>query len=173
SRLRRLGREPPVEDPDASPREASRRPMSRHDLGAAGPLLKRTLAYLRPHSARFGTGVGLTLAGIALDLVKPLPLALVLDSILGSKPHPEFIAPYVAGLSPIALLALAAAAIIVLTVARGLVTMASNSITIQVGQRMVNDLRTDIYAHLQKLSLRFHHRQQTGDLPSPGMADTL
>jgi ATP-binding cassette, subfamily B, bacterial len=144
----------------------------RHDLGAAAPLLKRTLAYLRPHRGRFGAGVGLTLTGIALDLVKPLPLALVLDSILGSKPHPEFLAPYVAHLSPIVLLSLAAAAIVVLTLTRGLVTMASNYITIQVGQRMVNDLRTDIYAHLQKLSLRFHHGQQTGDLLFRVMADT-
>jgi ATP-binding cassette subfamily B protein/subfamily B ATP-binding cassette protein MsbA len=147
--------------------------MSRHDLGAAAPLLKRTLAYLRPHSGRFGAGVGLTLAGIALDLVKPLPLALVLDSILGSKPHPEFLAPYVSDLSPIALLSLAAATIVVLTVTRGLATLGSNYITIQVGQRMVNDLRTDIYAHLQKLSLRFHHRQQTGDLLFRVMADTF
>ncbi len=144
----------------------------RHGLSSAWPLLKRTLVYLRPHRGRFGAGVGLTLAGIALDLVKPLPLALVLDSILGQKPHPEFLAPYVAGLSPLALLALAAAAIVVVTLARGVATLLSNYVTIEVGQRMVNDLRTDLYAHLQKLSLRFHHRQQSGDLLFRVMADT-
>ena len=145
----------------------------RYGIASAVPLLKRTLTYLRPHRGRFTAGVGLTLAGIALDLVKPLPLALVLDSILGSKPHPEFLAPWVDGLTPLSLLALAAAAIVVLTVARGVVTLASNYLTIEVGQRMVNDLRTDIYAHLQKLSLRFHHRQQSGDLLFRVMADTF
>jgi ATP-binding cassette subfamily B protein/subfamily B ATP-binding cassette protein MsbA len=144
----------------------------RHDLSAAVPLLKRTLAYLRPHGPRFVAGVGLSLAGIALDLLKPLPLALVLDSILGSKPHPEFLAPWLVGHSALSLLALAAAAIVVVTLARGMATLASNYLTIQVGQRMVNDLRTDIYSHLQKLSLGFHHRQQTGDLLFRVMADT-
>ena len=77
-----------------------------------------------------------------------------------------------AGLSPLALLALAAGAIVAVTLARGLATLLSNYVTIEVGQRMVNDLRTDLYAHLQKLSLRFHHRQQSGDLLFRVMADT-
>jgi ATP-binding cassette subfamily B protein/subfamily B ATP-binding cassette protein MsbA len=38
---------------------------------------------------------------------------------------------------------------------------------------MVNDLRIALYAHLQKLSLRFHTRQQTGDLLFRVMADTF
>src|SRR5262249_5876707 len=100
------------------------------------------------------------------------PLALVLDSILGSKPHPEFLAPWVAGRSPLVLLALAAVAIVVVTLARGIANLAANYLTIQVGQRMVNDLRTDIYSHLQKLSLGFPRRQQTGDLLFRVMADT-
>jgi ATP-binding cassette, subfamily B, bacterial len=144
----------------------------RHDLSAAVPLLKRTLAYLRPHGGRFVAGVGLSLTGIALDLLKPLPLALVLDSILGNKPHPEYIAPWLVGHTALGLLALAAAAIVVVTLARGMANLAANYLTIQVGQRMVNDLRTDIYSHLQKLSLGFHHRQQTGDLLFRVMADT-
>ena len=38
---------------------------------------------------------------------------------------------------------------------------------------MVNDLRTELYAHLQKLSLAFHTRQQTGDLLFRVMSDTF
>ena len=38
---------------------------------------------------------------------------------------------------------------------------------------MVNDLRTALYAHLQKLSLKFHHQQQTGDLLYRVMSDTF
>src|SRR5205085_12197802 len=36
--------------------------------------------------------------------------------------------------------------------------------TIRVGQSMVNDLRGDLYAHLQRLSLAYHGRQRVGDL---------
>jgi len=135
-------------------------------------LLRRVAGYLSPHWRRLSGGVLLTLAGIGLDLLKPLPLALVLDTVLGSQPPPPALRPWLAGLSPTALLGAAALAIVVLTLARGAATLISNYLTIQVGQRMVNDLRTELYAHLQKLSLKFHYRQQTGDLLFRVMADT-
>ena len=36
--------------------------------------------------------------------------------------------------------------------------------TIRIGQKMVNDLRRDLYSQIQRLSLSFHHRRQVGDL---------
>ena len=51
--------------------------------------------------------------------------------------------------------------------------LAANYITIDVGQRMVNDLRTQLYSHLQKLSLRFHYQQRVGDLLFRVMSDTF
>jgi ATP-binding cassette, subfamily B, bacterial len=143
-----------------------------HDLRAVLPTLRRVLAYLRPHRSRFAGGVGLTLVGIVFDLIKPLPLAFVLDSILGAQPPHPRLASWIAGWSPLAMLALAAGAIVIFTIARGAASLAANYLTIDVGQRIVNDLRTTLYAHLQKLSLRFHHRQQTGDLLFRVMADT-
>jgi ATP-binding cassette subfamily B protein/subfamily B ATP-binding cassette protein MsbA len=131
------------------------------------------LGYLRPHRARFGAGIALTLVGLLLDLAKPLPLALVLDSILTGQPLPAWLVPLAGGLAPVALLAAACAAIVALALLRGTFTLAANSLTIDVGQRMVNDLRTALYAHLQKLSLKFHYRQQTGDLLYRVMADTF
>ena len=76
-------------------------------------------------------------------------------------------------MAPIGLLAAACLTIVVLAVLRGGCTLGSNYLTIDVGQRMVNDLRTALYAHLQKLSLKFHYRQQTGDLLFRVMADTF
>ncbi len=134
--------------------------------------LVRVLGYLKPHRGRFAAGVGLTVAGIGFDLVKPLPLAFVLDKILGPEALPGWMAPWAGRFSPLGLLSLACAAIIVITFLRGAATVASNYLTIEVGQRMVNDLRTALYAHLQKLSLKFHHQQQTGDLLFRVMADT-
>ncbi|MFI5328847.1 MAG: ABC transporter ATP-binding protein, partial [Candidatus Rokuibacteriota bacterium] len=117
-------------------------------------------------------GFGLSALGIALDLAKPLPLAIVLDSILSNKPPPAILGPWFAQLDAMAQLGLAAAAIVVIAVCRGMITMLSNYLTIDVGQRMVNDLRIAIWSHLQKLSLRFHNKQQTGDLLFRVMADT-
>jgi ATP-binding cassette subfamily B protein/subfamily B ATP-binding cassette protein MsbA len=132
----------------------------------------RALSYLRPHRARFAGGVGLTLLGILLDLAKPVPLAIVLDVVLGGEAVPGWLPAAFGGFGKTTLLALAALAIVVLTASRGAATVGSNYLTIDTGQRMVNDLRTEIYAHLQKLSLGFHNEQQTGDLLYRVMADT-
>lgn len=140
--------------------------------GSTLVLLRRVLAFLRPHRARFLGGVGLTLGGIALDLVKPVPLALVLNHVLGRQPLPGWLQPLAGGWSEFELLSAAAGAIVVVTFLRGASTVGANQLTIDTGQRMVNDLRTGLYGHLQKLSLRFHHQQQTGDLLFRVMADT-
>lgn len=132
----------------------------------------RVSGYLRPHRRRFAGGIGLTLVGIVLDLLKPVPLAIVIDSVLSGRPLPAVLQPLLGGLSPLALLAMAASSIVVFTFLRGASTVGANYVTISTGQRMVSDLRTDLYAHLQKLSLRFHYRQQAGDLLFRVMADT-
>ena len=48
-----------------------------------------------------------------------------------------------------------------------------NYTTIRVGQNMVNDLRGDLYAHLQRLSLAYHSRQRVGDLMYRITADSF
>lgn len=136
-------------------------------------MLYRVLPYLRPHGKPLLGGVALTLLGIGLELLKPVPLAIVLDVILGGRPLPPALATWLGGLGSEELLALAALSIVALAVALGACTVGANYLTIDVGQRMVNDLRTDLYAHLQRLSLRFHHRQQAGDLLYRVMADTF
>lgn len=141
-------------------------------MPAARATVARVLSYLRPHRGRFAGGLGLTGLGILLDVVKPLPLAVVLDVVLSGRPPPAWLAPAAGALSREGLLAAAALAIVAVTVARGAVTLASNYVTIDIGQRMVNDVRTELYAHLQKLSLRFHTQQQAGDLLYRVMSDT-
>ena len=136
-------------------------------------LVGRALGYLRPHRSRFLGGVGLTGAGIALDLVKPIPLAIVLDVVLGGRNLEGWLQPVLGGVGRMGLLSLAAIAIVLVTLARGASTVVANYLTIDTGQRMVNDLRTALYAHLQKLSLRFHNQQQTGDLLYRVMSDTF
>lgn len=145
-------------------------PANRHDVWT---VLRRALAYLQPYRLRFSAGVLLTMFGIGLDLIKPLPLAIVLDVVLGQSPLPSWLRPALGNLGPVSLLSIAAAAIVVVTFLRGASVVVSNYLTIDTGQRMVNDLRTGFWAHLQKLSLKFHNQQQTGDLLFRVMADTF
>jgi ATP-binding cassette subfamily B protein/subfamily B ATP-binding cassette protein MsbA len=115
----------------------------------------------------------LTVLGIGLDLLTPIPLMVVVDTVLGAKPLPASLRPMLAGASGQALLWIAALGIMGVAVLKGAATLGSNYFTIDVGQRMVNDLRTELYAHLQKLSLKFHYQQQVGDLLFRVMADTF
>ncbi len=153
-----------------SPTQAAPPPPSRAETRR---LVGRALGYLRPHRSRFLGGVGLTLLGILLDIAKPIPLAIVLDVVLGGKVIPGWLPAAFGHVERTTLLAIAALAIVLVTAARGAATVASNYLTIDTGQRMVNDLRTELYAHLQKLSLRFHNQQQTGDLLYRVMSDTF
>jgi hypothetical protein len=79
-------------------------------------LLPRIARYARPHRAPMALGFGLSALGIALDLAKPLPLAIVLDSLLGNKPPPAILGPWFAHLDSMAQLGLAAAAIVLIAV---------------------------------------------------------
>jgi len=53
--------------------------------------LLRALGYFRPDAGRIALTLGLLLLGIGLNLLKPWPLALLVDSILGSKPFPGWL----------------------------------------------------------------------------------
>ena len=122
---------------------------------------RRTLQALWPH--RWGVALGLAQVAVinAFELLKPWPLQLVIDSVLGGKPARW--AP-LAELSREQLLAVAAGGLVALWIATGLLSVWNNYTTISTGQRMVDDLRGRLYAHLQRMSLSFHARAGLGDL---------
>jgi ATP-binding cassette subfamily B protein len=103
------------------------------------------------------------------ELLKPWPLQIVIDHALGGKP----MAGQLAGFSAVGLLVIACVAIVAVQIASGALTLLHNYTTIGVGQRMVNDLRGALYAHLQRLSLAFHSRQKVGDLMYRVTADSF
>jgi ATP-binding cassette subfamily B protein/subfamily B ATP-binding cassette protein MsbA len=106
----------------------------------------------------------------ALELLKPWPLKLIIDSVLGGAPLPWGFAP---DLGTGALLLAACAALVVIYAALGAANVLANVTTIRIGQRMVRDLRSDLYAHLHRLSMAFHSRAQAGDLLYRVTADTF
>jgi ATP-binding cassette subfamily B protein/subfamily B ATP-binding cassette protein MsbA len=101
------------------------------------------------------------------ELLKPWPMKVVIDNVLGGQPFPW------AELSKVALLLAACAALVLATLGAGLLKLWHNNTSIGVGQAMVNDLRAALYAHLQRLSLAFHGRQKVGDLMYRVTSDTF
>jgi ATP-binding cassette subfamily B protein len=131
---------------------------------------RRVSGYLWPHRGRILGALGQVCLISALGLLKPWPIKLIIDSVLGDQPLPGGLG---AGLAPGALLLAACVALVVIYAALGAFTVVSNYTTIRIGQRMVRDLRSDLYAHLHRLSMAFHSRAQAGDLLYRVTADTF
>jgi ATP-binding cassette, subfamily B, bacterial len=120
----------------------------------------KLLPYLKAHRWRIAWALLQVLLIAGFELLKPWPLQIVIDNALGGKPFP------IAALSssPVKLLLLACVGMVVVHFGAGVLTLLHNYTAIRIGQDMVNDLRSALYAHLQRLSLAFHSRQRVGDL---------
>jgi subfamily B ATP-binding cassette protein MsbA len=122
-------------------------------------LYRRLLKYLRPYHRQFFLAlffmliVALTTAGTAL-LVRP-----ILDDIFMSKMS-HMLWPLTAG-------------IIALYVLKGWSTYVQAFKMKKIGQAVVRDIRNDLFAHLQKLSLSFYHKHSTGSIISRFVNDIL
>lgn len=137
------------------------------------PVFKRLLAYLRPYRLLFGLCLGLVGVISAMELLKPWPLKLAVDQIIGQKPLD--VAGWTPDLAAIPLgtqILLVAALLIGVHFMVGFVQLLNNYLTIRMGQDMVQDLRCDLFDHLQRQSLLFHHKWPTGDLIYRVMGDT-
>ena len=133
-------------------------------------MIAKFLPYLKAHRWQVGLALAQVFVVAAFELLKPWPLQIVIDYVLGGKTAPAGGAlgsgPLhdLLSLSPSSVLLLACAAMVLVHLGTGLLTLWHNYTTIKVGQAMVNDLRGDLYAHLQRLSLAYHTRQRVGDL---------
>ena len=139
-------------------------------MGKTLRLIAKILRRLAPYRWLFGSAVVQVLLIGVLELVKPWPLKIVVDNVLGHHPLDW---PGVRSLDTLSLLVLACGALIVVYGLLGALSVSSNHTTISVGQRMVNDFRSELYAHLQRLSLAFHSRRAVGDLLYRLTADTF
>jgi len=131
---------------------------------------RRVQPYLSAHWPRLAWAIALALLISACELLKPWPLKIVIDSVLGGQPLPW---RWAQDWSSSAVLLTACLALVSLYAVLGALTVLCNYTTIDVGQRMVSDLRGDLYAHVHRLSLGFHGRARVGDLLYRVVADTL
>jgi ATP-binding cassette subfamily B protein len=135
-----------------------------------GGLGWKLLPFLRPYRWRFLWALSQVFLIAGFELMKPWPLLIVIDNVLGGKPVGiEALEDWSSSL----LLVGACIAMVVVQLGAGALTWLHNYTSVGVGQHMVNDLRSVLYAHLQRLSLAFHSRQQVGDLMYRVTADSF
>jgi ATP-binding cassette subfamily B protein len=113
-------------------------------------LMRRLLRYLTPYRAKVALAVIMLIAASGLELVGPYLTAVAIDQAIPAR-----------DLNLIAVLAGIYAATLVLAM---LLSYAQTLLTTWIGQRVMRDLRSEIFAQLQRLSPRFFDRNPVGRL---------
>ena len=134
--------------------------------------LLRALSYFRPDAGRIALALGLLLLGIGLNLLKPWPLALLVDSILGSKPYPGWLPDEARAWGQPAQLTAIIAASLALHLVHAAACAGHAYLSIGVGLRGLRRVRDDVFGWLQRLSLRYHHGTEAGDIIFRAGTDT-
>ena len=114
--------------------------------------LRRVVRLFRPYRGRLAVVLALIAISAAIGMVSPFLLRDILDNAIPEQ-DTALLTALVAGMIAIA----------IVTGALGVVqTYVSNA----VGQRVMHDLRSAVYRHLQRLSLAFFTRTRTGEVQS-------
>jgi ATP-binding cassette, subfamily B, bacterial len=133
----------------------------------------RLLTYLKPYRATFIFSLFLVGVVSALELLKPWPLKMAIDQIIGRQPLVIYGREISFGAMATGMqLALVLGLLLFTHVTTGLVQLVNNYLTIRIGQNMVQDFRCELFDHLQRQSLLFHQQRPTGDLIYRLMGDT-
>ena len=135
-------------------------------------LLTRALGYFRPDAGRIALAVGLLLTSIGINLLKPWPLAVLVDSVLGNKPYPSWLPGAVQAWSQPGQITAIIAASLVIYLAHSTVCAGHVYLTIGVGLRGLRRVRDEVFGWLQRLSLRYHHGTEAGDIIFRAGTDT-
>ena len=134
------------------------------DLRVAAPRLARTLRRFRPYVRRqrrlVAGGSAALLAEVALRLLEPWPLKVIVDTIAQPVGSESAQLPD----NPQPLLIIAAIGVVATTALRALVSYLSTVAFALAGNRILTEVRAELYAHLQRLSLAFHTSRRSGDL---------
>ncbi len=129
--------------------------------------LPRVRPYLRPYRRLLIGVMSLTVVTATLGLAEPWPLAVILNQVL-SEQNPSGMVEFLFGSDPttwIVLVSMVIARFLIIVVGNGF-TVFSHYLGAKAEQNMVMDLRSDLFAHAQRLSFTFHDQRQTGALMS-------
>ena len=136
-------------------------------LAQSLPILRRVLTRVWPRMRRqkrlvYGP-IGLIIVETLMRLAEPWPLSFVVDYVLA--PKEGAVAPFdLTGLEPSTVIALAAGGVVFFAAARGLARYASAVGFALLGNRLMGEVRHELYQHVQRLSVAYHARSRTGDL---------
>jgi ATP-binding cassette subfamily B protein len=143
------------------------RSLPDHQRQGVGGMSLRLMRYALRRWGGLLALLGVMLLNVGLELLKPWPMKLLIDNVLGGKPLPTWAADtlqtFGMDASQNSLLAWSVAGTVVIFLLGWAASLASAYAGIGFGQRVAYDLAADLFAHLERLSLRFHSHRSTGD----------
>jgi ATP-binding cassette subfamily B protein len=113
---------------------------------------RRILRLFRPYRGRLGTVLALIVLSAGLGMASPFLLRDILDVAI-PEDRDGLLGALVGGM-------------IAISIVTGVLGVAQTWLSNTVGQRVMHDLRTQVYRHLQRLSLAFFTRTRTGEVQS-------
>ena len=132
------------------------------------PLYRRTLAYFRPFLGPTLFATALTLISIGFNLLKPWPFKFIVDGVLSpadakhAAAHAQVVRWF--GSTPPQTVVLAlCVAIVLFHLLGGVINWITNVMFVRVGLQALLKMRTELYAYLQSLPLKFHDARRSSD----------
>ncbi len=129
----------------------------------------RTLKYFRPYVSATFLGIILSLGAIGMNLLKPWPFKFIVDGVLspantaGHVGAAQFLRYWLPGASEGGRILALCIAVVIIHALWGILNLGANYVFIRVGLQALLKLRTELYAYLQELSLKFHDSRRSGD----------
>ena len=127
-------------------------------------LYRRLAAELRPYWRSIAGILLLSFAATPLSLLTPLPLKIAVDTVIGSQPIPEFLAPLLQGVtSKTTLLVAAGLLLTVVTVLTYGLALGLSLVRTYTGEKLTLAFRAKLFNKAQRLSFDYHDRKGTLD----------
>jgi len=131
-------------------------------------LLRWVVGYALRRWRGMAAMLGALLAKVAFDLLKPWPMKVLVDYGLENRPSPQWLRGALeslpGGAAAQKLILWCVITTFVVFLVSWMLTATSAMANIGFGKRLSYDLAGELFAHLQRLSLRFHYRKPTGDV---------
>src|SRR5437667_4207184 len=129
-------------------------------------VFRRVLREARPCWPFIGGLFLLSLLASPLALLAPLPLKIAVDSVIGARPLPGVVAPFVPdGIahSPDLLLALVVGLLLTVVLLSQIQALAVAVLGAFINERLVLAFRSRLFRHVQRISLAYHDTRGTAD----------
>jgi len=127
----------------------------------------RALGYFRHYRRATAVAMLLTLVGSAFNILRPWPLAFIVDKLLPAHGNGTqglmLLGHDLGAFSLVSILMAVCALMVVFHLLAGVIGYAVSITTIRVGLQVVLGLRTELYAFLHSLPLKFHDQRRSAD----------